>query len=143
MTEIIHFLLQHWLLSGGLSILLVLLLINELIERYAIKNQLNTQEVIQMINHHQAVLIDIRDQNNFEAAHIVGSISIPKEQLEGKVSLINKYKTQSLILICAVGNVAPKMLQHLKSEGFEQVYCLAGGMLAWQKDNLPVLTRSI
>lgn len=142
MTEIIHFLGQHWLLSGGIGILLVLLLINELIERVMTKNQLDTQEVIQMINHQQAVLVDIRDQNSFESAHIVGSIHIPQDILEEKVSSINKYKTKPLILICAIGNLAPKLLQNLSSQGFEQVYYLAGGIVAWQKDNLPVLTRS-
>jgi rhodanese-related sulfurtransferase len=139
MAEIIHFLLQHWLLSGATVILLILLALNEWVAQRAAIYQLNTQEVVQMMNHHQAKVVDLRDQNHFEAAHIVGAIHIPGAQLDDKLNLINAFKKKPVILVCAQGTGASKAVLRLKSAGFEQVYCLAGGMLAWQKDNLPLL----
>lgn len=138
-ANIIHFIGQHWLLSGAIAILLVLLLLNEVWLMRGIRYQLTPQEAIQMINHHQAVMVDMRDRSSFEAAHVVGSVHIPEEKFEKKLNLINSYKTKPVILMCAMGNVAPKSLQRLKAMGFEQVYYLAGGMLAWQKENLPLL----
>ena len=143
MTHIFHFLLQHPFLSGGLALLGGLLLINEWVASQSTKNQLNTQEVIQMMNHHQAVLIDIRDKESFQSAHILGALSFPKAQLEEKLSSFNQYKSHSVVVMCGMGNEARKMVQTLKSEGFDQVYYLSGGMMAWQKDNLPVLKGSL
>ena len=88
MTEIIQFLLQHWILSGATVVLMVFLFLNEWFLQSSMKHQLNPQEVIQMINHHQAVVVDLRDQSSFDGAHVVGAIHIPEAQLEKKLSLI-------------------------------------------------------
>lgn len=142
MTELINFLWKHWLLSGGFGILLVLLLINEIRQQIVGRDQLDAQGTVRMINHNHAVLVDIRDPDSFAKAHIVGAINVPKEQFSEKVNLLNKYKEKPIILLCATGSTAPFIIVQLKKMGFEQVYCLAGGILAWQTDNLPLITKN-
>lgn len=142
MAEIIHFLLQHWMLSGSIIILIVLLMLNEWVMQRSMAYQLTPQEAIEMINHHQAVVVDLRDKSQFETAHIVDARLVPETEFESKVNLLSAYKKKPLILMCAQGSTAPQMVQRLVSMGYEQVYCLAGGLEAWQKENLPLLTKS-
>lgn len=141
MTQLINFLSKHWLLSGGFGILLLLLLINEIRQLMVVKTQLGVQETIRMINHHNAVVIDVREADSFRQAHIVGAINIPKEQFFDKIVSLNKYKDKPIILACATGTLTPDMIIQLEKVGFEQVYGLAGGILAWQVENLPLVKK--
>jgi rhodanese-related sulfurtransferase len=49
-----------------------------------------------------------------------------------------KNKTVPLILVCASGSRAGRVLATAKKLGYEQAQVLAGGMKAWKDANLPV-----
>ncbi len=84
------------------------------------------------------VVINILDENLYEDCHIMGSVSVPFEQLEQYVGTIDK-KTEIVVYCsnyaCGASAYAVKTLQKL---GFEQVYAYEGGMAEWYQKGFPV-----
>lgn len=139
-AEMMEFLLKHWLLSGGFAVLFLLFLVNELRSRALSSNQLSAQEAVQLMNHQQAVFVDLRDPLSFAKAHVVGAINIANIADNG-VEQLRKYKLKPIILACANGLSSPKLAKQLTAEGFEKVYVVAGGILAWQREGLPLIAK--
>ena len=137
MTEIIQFLFNHWLLSSSFAILLILLIVNEFVSLSFSSNQLSTQQAVQMMNHHQAIFVDIRDPESFKRGHVVGAMNAPEKQ----ASLLNKYKLKIIILACENGLLSPKLVKQLRAEGFEKIHFLMGGIQAWKKEGLPLVQK--
>lgn len=75
-------------------------------------------------------LIDVREPSEFQEGHLEGAELVPL----GTVSEASKNwdKTKPLIMMCRSGNRSGQAAGFLKSEGFREVYNLAGGIMAWQ-----------
>jgi rhodanese-related sulfurtransferase len=96
-----------------------------------------TQEATQLINHQNAVVLDVREDSEFYAGHIPHSVHVPLGQL-AKHAELEKYKNRPIIAICRSGMRSGRACSVLRKNGFEQVYNLAGGITAWQKANMPM-----
>lgn len=81
------------------------------------------------------VLIDVRSPIEFEAEHIEGSTNIPLDILDSRFDKVPR-KGQ-IILVCRSGKRAERAAYILMSKGF-QPNVLKGGIVAWQKANLPL-----
>ena len=138
MNEIIEFALNHWFLSSLFTLILVLFIANEIRQRGKGGAALSPQQVVNLMNHDQGVVVDIRSAEAFATGHIIGAINLPQADLESKKSKLNKYKSKPIVLVCPQGLLAGKVSQTLKQAGFEQVYQLAGGVAAWQQEQLPL-----
>jgi len=100
------------------------------------------QEAVQLLNHSQAVMIDIRSTEVFHKGHISDSVNIQLSELQKPpVTRLNKFKGRPVIAVCEMGHQSEKAAQILVEEGFEQVYNLQGGMSDWHAKNMPVVTR--
>lgn len=74
-------------------------------------------------------LIDVRDPNEFDEAHIMGAINIPLSLLVEKHFLfINK--TKHYYIICKNGSRSLTATSHLDNLGY-QVTNIVGGMSRW------------
>jgi rhodanese-related sulfurtransferase len=93
-----------------------------------------------MINHQDAVLIDVREDGEFAEGHILNAIHIPLGALSANLNRLEKYRNAPIIVGCRSGNRSAHACRLLKKKGFENVYNLHGGILAWQNANLPVVT---
>lgn len=82
------------------------------------------------------VLIDVREQWEYDEAHIPGVTLVPLGELANRVNEIPRDKT--VVLTCRSGNRSGQALQFLQQQGFNQVHNMAGGILAWQRAGLPV-----
>ena len=51
---------------------------------------------------------------------------------------LGKYRKQPVIAACRTGQQSATVAKRLRSEGFERVLRLQGGMVAWQGADLPV-----
>lgn len=101
---------------------------------------INCFEVTKLLNHEDAVLIDVREENEFIQGHILNSINMPLSSLSDKMSRLEKHRDQPIIAICLSGQRSAQACGRLKKQGFEKVYNLSGGIMAWQTASLP-LTR--
>ncbi len=101
---------------------------------------LSTNEAIQMSNQRQAVWVDVRPAEQFQAGHIAQARSLPAADVEQKTASLPKNKP--LILVCEQGKDAPRIAARLRAQGYADATALEGGMRAWFTAGLPVTQKS-
>jgi rhodanese-related sulfurtransferase len=135
------FFTEHWALSGAFIVLLILLLANEWRNRGAGSSSISPQELVGLMNHSRAAVIDIREKETFGQGHILGAMNMLQSEMENKKKMLNKYRSKPVIVVCQNGLSSSKARQWLLNEGFEEVYSLKGGIESWKTENLPISTR--
>lgn len=95
-------------------------------------------QAAQMQQSNEAVILDVREMDEWNAGHIAGAIHIPLGEMQGRMSEIARYKNSSVITQCRSGTRSEKAAQALKQAGFSSVYNLEGGINAWQKADLAI-----
>lgn len=93
---------------------------------------------LQLINHKNAVVLDVREESEFQEGHILNSMLIPLGKLDERAAELEKDKDRPIVVVCRSGNRSGGACTTLGKRGFTQAYNLAGGILAWQKANLPL-----
>lgn len=91
-----------------------------------------------LINRERAVLVDLRDPEEFAAGHMIGAKNVPLAQLEEKLASTVKNKNVPLLLVCENGSRAQRAVAAAKKLGYEQAQAVSGGLKAWKAANLPV-----
>jgi len=84
----------------------------------------------------KAVIIDVREDGEWNTVHIPGAIHIPLAQLNNRLSELQPYKNSGIITQCRSGARSAKALDILKSAGFTHVKNMEGGLIAWHKAGL-------
>jgi len=85
-----------------------------------------------------ALVLDVREDKEFAAGHIPKARHIPLGQLSGRLQELEKFKAKPILVTCRSGQRSARACRLLKKSGFETVYNQAGGIIAWQRANLPV-----
>ncbi|MBI3562921.1 MAG: rhodanese-like domain-containing protein [Gammaproteobacteria bacterium] len=98
-------------------------------------------EAIRLINRDNAVVLDVREENEFHSGHIVNAIHIPLSFLKSRISELEKHKDKPIIVGCRSGQRSATACGILKKHGFEKVFNLNGGVTAWQQDSLPLVKK--
>lgn len=96
------------------------------------------QGAMQLINHKQALVLDVREDGEYKSGHVLNAKHIPLGKLGQRVGELEKYRDQPIVVICRSGNRSGTASALLGKQGFSQVYNLHGGVMAWQKANLPL-----
>ena len=92
----------------------------------------------------QAVLVDVREAEEWQHGHIEGSIPAPRGLVEFFADPTSpRHKepldpTRRVIVVCASGARASLAALTLKEMGYEDVAVLEGGLKAWTDAGLPV-----
>ncbi len=139
MQEIMLFLQHHWVLSYTFIIVVVLVTIVEFIKQKRSALQVTPAKLTQMINHDDAVVIDIRSTTLFTDGHIIGALSIPLAELTDKNKKLEKLKARPIVIACMQGIESPRAAELLTKQGFLNVHVLAGGVRAWREANMPIV----
>ena len=84
----------------------------------------------------KAVIIDVREDGEWNTVHIPGAIHIPLAQLNNRLSELQPYKNSGIITQCRSGARSAKALDILMSAGFTHVKNMEGGLIAWHKAGL-------
>jgi adenylyltransferase/sulfurtransferase len=87
----------------------------------------------------ELVLIDVREQHEWDIAHIEGARLIPLNQLPERLSELDGHS--EIVTHCHRGVRSMKALEILKGAGFGKVRSLAGGIDAWAERVEPGLAR--
>lgn len=133
-----QFVINNWHLFLALGVVLALLVAGPLRQQLAGIRNLNPAEAIQLMNREDGIVVDVCEPKEFSAGHIVRAINIPLSQFGARARELEKYRARPVILSCRSGNRSLKAALLLHKQGFARVYSLAGGIAAWQRDNLPV-----
>lgn len=138
MNQFSEFVLHHPFLFLALLGILVMLIGNEL--RHALLNlkQVSPLEATQLLNHQDAVLLDVREPQEYQEGFLPNSLRIPLGTLSAKAEQLDKHRERPIIIVCRSGNRSAQAGRMLKQLGYENVYNLAGGLHAWRGANLPI-----
>lgn len=84
----------------------------------------------------ETLVIDVRDAEAYAKGHLVNAINIPFDEFEGKISDLEGYKNQTIVLICNTGNKSGKAGKMLADNGFTKVYNAQDGMDEYDYDTV-------
>ncbi len=89
----------------------------------------------------QAVIVDVREQDEWEEGHIPDAVNLSRGTLELEVE--EKIPDPNAVIICHCGGGGRSALaaESLQKMGCKNVRSMAGGLKAWKAAELPV-TRS-
>lgn len=132
-----QFVLNNWYLFLGLAIVLGMLIIPPLRQRMAGVKNVSPADAVQVINRQAGAVIDVREPAEYKTGHIPNAMNVPMSSLATQVKQLEKHKDRPLVIACRSGNRSLSAAMMLRKHGFAQVYNLAGGMNAWQRDSLP------
>ena len=106
--------------------------------------KIGTLEATQLLNTKNAVLIDLREENNLNLGLIPQALRLPQSKFEASFSSYekkltdNSKKTKKPIILIANANSSSKVEKFLERYGFQEVYSLEGGVNAWVDAGLPL-----
>ncbi len=83
-----------------------------------------------------ALIVDVREPDEWNAGHIPGARLIPLGQLPQRLNELDP--AREIVLVCRSGNRSAQATVLLQRAGFTRVANLAGGMIAWSRARLPV-----
>ena len=135
MQQFLEFASNHLFLFAALALVIVLLAQNLLAG--SDKASIQPQAATTLINHQEGVVVDIRPMTDYANGHIINSINIPANGFKNQLARLEKHKQKPVIVTCRSGAQSSAACKQLRNAGFEQVYNLRGGILAWQNANLP------
>lgn len=78
------------------------------------------------------LLLDVREPDEFAAYRIEGSTLIPMRAIPARMHEMDR--SAEVVMICRSGARSYHAGMFLKQNGFERVYNLAGGVIAWSRD---------
>lgn len=97
---------------------------------------LKPRQVFDLLARHAAVLIDIREPDEFARRHVKGALSRPLSAFE--TAHLRIEPGQDVVFTCRSGMRTAANLQRLSSVVDGPAYILEGGLDAWEADGLPV-----
>ncbi|MEM9242715.1 MAG: rhodanese-like domain-containing protein [Pseudomonadota bacterium] len=136
-TQLLTFISQHWLLAALFVILLAMILSYDRVFGSHGKSGISPQQLVTLINRHDAVIVDLRQREAFRQKHIIDAINIPTAQLEKSIDKLNQYEGKPIILVQNNDTQINKQIKLLQSKLTSEVKFLIGGFRAWQDAGLP------
>tara|TARA_Y100001970_G_scaffold181652_1_gene221072 strand:+ start:280 stop:606 length:327 start_codon:yes stop_codon:yes gene_type:complete len=80
----------------------------------------------------KVVILDVREDWEYEICHLDNSLHIPMLQVEDKVETLNKDDTH--IMVCHHGIRSRMIGKYLESVGFKNILNLSSGLEGWATD---------
>jgi rhodanese-related sulfurtransferase len=84
------------------------------------------------------VILDVRTVSEYESGHLEGAINIPVEALSGRLSELNP--NDELLVYCRTGNRSTTAVGILSENGYERIYHMDGGIVAWENAGFPTVS---
>ncbi|HEX5365034.1 MAG TPA: rhodanese-like domain-containing protein [Gallionella sp.] len=86
-----------------------------------------------------ALLLDVREQEEYAAGHAPNAQLIPLGQLGARLPEIAAYKDKPIVVMCRSGRRSAKAVALLQEAGYSQVSNVKGGIQAWEGEGLEVV----
>lgn len=83
-------------------------------------------------------IIDVRELNEWQEVHIPGALHRPKNQLPETIATDIPDKSQPIYLHCRSGIRSMQAAEQLSALGYQHVYSVDGGIVAWEEAGYPV-----
>ncbi len=87
------------------------------------------------------VLLDCREPDEYALVHIDQAVLLPMSQLQARLSELQPHREKQIAVHCHHGGRSLKVTQWLRSQGYQRVQSMAGGIDQWAQQINPTLTR--
>ncbi|MEE3171271.1 MAG: rhodanese-like domain-containing protein [Pseudomonadota bacterium] len=138
MTQFFEFIGNHLYLSLMWVVTLGVIIMYH--QRTA-SSSVGPQQAVMLINHKEAIVVDVREKKEFESGHIVDSINIPMTKLKQRITEVWKYKDKPMVVVCKLGQHSGQAAKILQEAGHADVVRLAGGLTEWKAQSLPLVQK--
>ena len=129
------FLQENWMTLALALLVLVVLFRGQIMLRLSGVQAVDPAGAVDLVNHHDGVVVDVREDKEWKQGHVRDAKHIPLGQVGQRAS---ELPDQPLVVMCRSGNRSATAAVRLKKAGFDQVYNLSGGIMAWQNAGLPL-----
>jgi rhodanese-related sulfurtransferase len=85
-----------------------------------------------------AIILDVREPDEWAAGHAPGAVHIPLGDLQARVNELSGLGTGSVAVACRGGGRSSRAVDWLTQQGYD-VANLDGGMKAWQAAGKPMV----
>jgi rhodanese-related sulfurtransferase len=85
-----------------------------------------------------AVLIDVREREEYEQGHAAGAMHLSKGVLELRIEEAIPDSATPIICYCGGGSRSALAADNLQKMGYTNVASLEGGLKAWRSEGLPL-----
>ena len=101
--------------------------------------QVSVNDAIKLTNAQEGLFLDVRSSEHYKAGNIPQSRNLPAADVPNKMGGLPKDKP--IIVVCERGRSAVGVVNTLKSNGFQDVYVLQGGLAAWVEAGMPLAKK--
>lgn len=133
------FLEKNWLLIVVMFLSGAMLLWPILQRRFSPMKEVGNLNVTHLINHKNALLLDVREAKEFEGGKLPDAVHIPLSQLDARGSELAPMLGRPIVVYCSRGQRSRGASAALVKLGFAEIYALHGGVKAWKDAGLPVV----
>lgn len=102
----------------------------------AAKAAVDVTEARHQLDSHDALLIDVREPDEWAAGHVAGAKHIPLGQLPSRLAEVPR--DREVLLFCRSGNRSGTATALLREQGYDRAMNVEGGITAWQRAGFPV-----
>ena len=102
------------------------------------KTTVSPREVYERRADEKVLIIDVRTPAEFKQERIEQAVNKPLDKIEKWIKELPKDKT--IYFVCWSGNRSGTAQRIAAQRGYENTYTMAGGMLAWRREGLPVVS---
>ncbi|MEO9133038.1 MAG: rhodanese-like domain-containing protein [Sphingomonas sp.] len=100
--------------------------------------ELDAQELAAMIEAGEALIVDVREPDEFASGHIAGAMNLPLSRFDP--ARLPAANGKTLVLNCAGGRRSAAALEHCAAARAGVDTHLYGGIAAWKAASLPLVT---
>lgn len=98
---------------------------------------LSVTEAVMLMSRKSALVLDVREPDEFAQGHLQGARNITLSQLDARLKELEKYREKPVMVVCERGGRATKAAKLLKAQQFTALHVLKGGMQAWLEAKMP------
>ncbi len=92
----------------------------------------------ELIDAGDPVVVDVREQDEWDEGHIPGAVHIPRGYLESRIERAAPDPGRPIVVYCSAGNRSAFAAKTLAELGYDDVVSLAGGFTDWKRNGFPV-----
>ncbi|HKS10744.1 MAG TPA: rhodanese-like domain-containing protein [Pyrinomonadaceae bacterium] len=96
--------------------------------------EVSVAETQQRMRENNATLIDVREDNEWDAAHATGAIHLGKGVIERDIERTVPDKDAELILYCGGGYRSALAVDAIQKMGYTNAFSMTGGWRAWNEE---------
>ncbi len=105
-------------------------------------SEIDARRAREVVDDGAAVIVDVREQDEWDEGHIPGAVHISRGFLESRIERAAPDTSSQVLLYCSAGNRSAFAAKTLEDMGYEDVVSLAGGFTDWKRNGFPIDLQS-